>query len=317
MVPYELGLHEIGDGVFAYLQPDGSWGYSNAGLVAGNGASLLVDTLFDLRLTEAMLAAMAPVTSSCPISTVVNTHANGDHCHGNQLVPGARVVASAATAREMADLPASSLHALKQLDLGPDGNAFVEEAFGRFRFDDIGPATPTETFSGRLEAEAGGRHFVVEEVGPAHTAGDVIVHLPDAGVVFAGDILFIGSTPIVWAGPIANWLAAMQRIRELEPAVVVPGHGPVVSVAEIAQVEAYLHFVHFEAAQRADSGMSALEAAFDIDLGDYGAWSDSERIVANVDAVYSEVRPGHSRMNVIALFGEMGRYRASRRPASS
>jgi cyclase len=88
-------------------------------------------------------------------------------------------------------------------------------------------------------------------------------------------------------------------------------------VAEIAQVEAYLHFVHFEAAQRADSGMSALEAAFDIDLGDYGAWSDSERIVANVDAVYSEVRPGHSRMNVIALFGEMGRYRASRRPASS
>ena len=316
MVPYELGLHEVGDGVFAYLQPDGSWGYSNAGLVVGDGESLLVDTLFDLRLTEAMLAAMAPLTSSCPVSTVVNTHANGDHCHGNQLVPGARVITSAATAREMADLPASSLHALKQIDLGADGNAFVSEAFGKFRFDDIDAAAPTETFSGRLEGEAGGRRFIVEEVGPAHTGGDVIVHVPDAGVVFAGDILFIGGTPIVWAGPFANWLAALARIRELEPAAVVPGHGPVVSAAGTAQVESYLRFVQAEAAQRADAGMSALDAAFDIELGDYAEWSDSERIVANVDAYYSEIRPGHSRMNVITLFSEMGRYRAQRRPAT-
>ena len=52
---YTLGLHEVGNGCFAYLQPDGGWGYSNAGLVVGEGESLLVDTLFDLKLTQQML----------------------------------------------------------------------------------------------------------------------------------------------------------------------------------------------------------------------------------------------------------------------
>ena len=56
---YSLGLHEISDGVHAYLQPDGGWGWSNAGLIVGDGTSLLVDTLFDLRLTQEMLNAMA------------------------------------------------------------------------------------------------------------------------------------------------------------------------------------------------------------------------------------------------------------------
>ena len=85
-------VHRAGDGCLAYVQRDGSWGWSNAGLVVGDGVSLLVDTLFDLRLTAAMLAAFAPDTGAAPIATVVNTHANGDHCYGNQLVADAEIV---------------------------------------------------------------------------------------------------------------------------------------------------------------------------------------------------------------------------------
>ena len=65
---YSLGLHEVGQGAYAYLQPDGGWGYSNAGLIVGDGCSLLVDTLFDLRLTEAMLESMRGVTGGAPIA---------------------------------------------------------------------------------------------------------------------------------------------------------------------------------------------------------------------------------------------------------
>ena len=73
-------LCEIGAGLFAYVQ-HGSWGYSNAGLITSHGASLLVDTLYDLALTRSMLDEMRRATplSSTP-DTVVNTHANGDHC---------------------------------------------------------------------------------------------------------------------------------------------------------------------------------------------------------------------------------------------
>ena len=79
-VAFDKGLHQIGDGTYAYLQPDGSWGYSNAGLISDGDRSLLVDTLFDLRLTREMLDAMADVTRGAPIGTLVNTHSNGDHC---------------------------------------------------------------------------------------------------------------------------------------------------------------------------------------------------------------------------------------------
>ncbi|MGO9912998.1 MAG: MBL fold metallo-hydrolase [Acidimicrobiales bacterium] len=311
-IPYELGLYEVADRVYAYLQPDGSWGFSNAGLVTSSTESLLVDTLFDLKLTRAMLAAMAVVTTDAPISTVVNTHANGDHCYGNQLVDGARIISSAGTAAEMTELPASALHALKSVDLGEVGNRFVEEAFGAFEFGDIDLSPPTETFNGSLTVTVGDREIELIEVGPAHTGGDVIVHVPDAATVFTGDILFIGSTPIIWAGPTANWLSACDRIRQLAPSVVVPGHGPVARVDALGPLEEYFKWLHSEASARARAGMSALDAAYDIELGEYAGWLDCERIVINVDAIFAEVVPGHKRLDVLTMMKELGRFQASR-----
>lgn len=309
---YELGLQEVADGIWAYLQPDGSWGYSNAGLVAGDGTSLLVDTLFDLQLTRAMLDSMRAVTERQPIDTVVNTHANGDHCYGNQLVRDARIITSDAAGSEMDDVPPSLLHAFQQLDIGEDGNRFVAEAFGPFRFDDIEAVPPTEMFSGSLTVDIGGRAVTLEEVGPAHTAGDVIAWLPDGDVVFTGDILFHGSTPIMWAGPIANWIAAFRRIRELQPRVVVPGHGPLADLEGVAQSERYLEWIEREATLRHKAGMSAIDAAWDIELGQYADWGDSERTVVNVDGIYAGLDPAHKRLNAVEAFQEMGRYRAHR-----
>ena len=162
---YSLGLHEVGQGAYAYLQPDGGWGYSNAGLIVGDGCSLLVDTLFDLRLTEVMLASMQGATRSAPIGTVVNTHANGDHCYGNQLVSGAEIVSSSATAHEMTEVPPSMMAALNQAD-GDVGELF-RSFFGDFDFAGIELAPPTRTFDGRLDIDVGGRIVELIEVGPA------------------------------------------------------------------------------------------------------------------------------------------------------
>ena len=98
---FEGGLTEVGPGVHAWLQPNGALGESNAALVVGAGASLLVDTLWDPRLTRRMLDAMAPLTAEAPIETVVNTHSDGDHWWGNQEIPGAEIVATGAAARVM------------------------------------------------------------------------------------------------------------------------------------------------------------------------------------------------------------------------
>jgi cyclase len=244
MTEYTRGLHELGDGLHAYLQPDGGWGLSNAGLVTGDGESLLIDTLFDLRLTQEMLDAMRPVTDARPIGSLLNTHGNGDHCYGNQLVPDdATIYASEAAAQDMAAVPPALMATLQATDLGEELNAFVEYAFGAFRFDDIEFRPPDETFSGSLMLDVGGRRVEVTEVGPAHTQGDVIAHVPDARAVFTGDILFVEGTPIMWVGPVANWIAACDRIEALDVDVVIPGHGRVVGKDGPRMVSRYLEYV--------------------------------------------------------------------------
>ena len=136
-VGYSKGLHELGDGLWAYLQPSGQWGYSNAGLVAGDSDSLLVDTLFDLTLTHEMLEAMKPIISSRPIGSLVNTHANGDHCFGNELVPErATIYAAVAAAAEMREVPASMLAALKH-STDDEIREYVSHAFGDFDFEAV------------------------------------------------------------------------------------------------------------------------------------------------------------------------------------
>lgn len=305
MSTYEKGLKEIGQGLHAYLQPDGGWGWSNAGLIVGDGASLLVDTLFDCVLTAEMLDAMRPATdgAGAPIATVVNTHANGDHCYGNQLVRDREIIASAATAEEMHEVPPSMLASLNSAP-GEIGELF-RSFFGAFSFDGIESVPPTRTFTGSLGVEVGGRRVDLIEVGPAHTRGDTIVHVPDADAVFTGDILFSHGTPIVWAGPLGNWVAACDRIVALAPSVVVPGHGPVSTLAEVRDCREYLAMVEREATQRFHAGMDPFEAAKDIALGEFREWGEWGRIAVNVDTVYRSLNPSHRGADVVTMFRRM------------
>ena len=305
---YSRGLHELGNGCFGYLQPDGSWGWSNAGLVVGDGASLLVDTLFDLKLTAEMLRSMADVTTSAPIGTVVNTHANGDHCYGNQLVRDLEIVASAKAAHEMTEVPPAMLAALNAAP-GEIGELF-RSFFGAFEFEGIELTLPTRTFEHRLDLEVGGREVQLIEVGPAHTAGDTIAYVPDAKTVFTGDILFIGGTPIVWAGPLSNWVAACDLMLGLDVDTVVPGHGPLTDKAGIVQVRDYLAFVDREASARQRAGLDAWDAARELarEIGareDFGSWGEFGRIAVNVETVYRTLDPDHRTPDVVEQFRRM------------
>lgn len=307
--PFRAGLQEIADGVHAWLAPDGSWGWSNAGLVVDGDASMVVDTLFDLPLTAAMLEAMAAVAPGTrdDVEVLVNTHANGDHCHGNELVPARSIIASAATADEMSELPPAALHAMMASvadDDSPRGR-YLRHAFGAFDFSGITPTLPTTTFQNSLSLMIGDTAVELIDVGPAHTRGDVLVHLPDRGVVFTGDILFIEGTPLMWAGPVRNWIAACETIAAMD-AVVVPGHGPITDQAGAEAVGAYWRFLERESRLRFDAGMSVVDAARDIDLGSFADWGESERVVLNVNTLYREFGSDRVVDDLMGLFDEMG-----------
>ncbi len=313
---YKRGLTDLGNGSFAYMQPDGSWGWSNAGLITDGDQSLLVDTLFDLNLTREMLGAMraASPKAAAKIGTLVNTHHNGDHCYGNELVEGAEIIASAHAAEEMKrEQPSLLANFMKAAPgLGLTGE-YLMHCFGAFDFNGITPTPPTKTFTGHMHRHVGNKAVELIEVGPAHTGGDVLVHVPADRTVFTGDILFIEGTPIMWAGPVGNWIAACDHILALDCETIVPGHGPITDKRGVKAVQNYLAYIRDEARKRYDAGLSARDAAHDIALGDYDAWGDAERIAVNVATLYREFSGDAMPPNPAELFALMGEIWKKRR----
>jgi len=302
---YRQGLVETGNGIYAWLQPDGGWGWSNAGLIVDGDESLLVDTLFDAKLTRDMLSAMADASGvkAEDIGTVVNTHANGDHTHGNGLCTHAEIIASKASAREMEAFTPGMMQGF--MDSAPglgEAGQYLTSIFGAFDFNDVAEKLPTKTFSGELEIMVGNKTVQLIEVGPAHTGGDVLAWVPEDSTVFTGDILFIDGTPLMWAGPVSNWIKACDRIIEMGADVIVPGHGPITDVTGVRRVQEYLGYIDQEARKRFDAGLTVRDAALDISLTDFESWLDSERIAINVDTLYREYSGSTEPVNTVELF---------------
>ena len=296
---YTKGLHDLGNGCFAWLQPDGSWGWSNAGLIADRDQTLLVDTLFDLKLTREMLERMrAAVPAARSIGRLVNTHSNGDHTFGNQLVKDAEIIASRACAEEMKERPAEELAAMQRnwRQLGEAG-AFLHEVMGsKFKWDDVTNTLPTRVFDDELKLTVGTKDVVLKTVGPAHTRGDVLVHVPKDRTVFTGDIL-------------DNWVAACDQIIAWDVETVVPGHGPITDRKGVQAMKDYLLYIKAEARRRYDAGMPVFAAARDIALDRFAGWGDPERMVVNVASLYREFG-AKQELGVMELFAEMGRFHA-------
>ncbi len=315
---YTRGLHDLGNGCYAWLQPDGTWGWSNAGLIESQGQTLLVDTLMGLRLTQDMLEAMKrQVPASAHIGKLVNTHANPDHVLGNELVAGAEIISGKRAAQDIAKMDPASFQRMAQnwREMG-DAGEFFHETMGRsFDFSGITIVPPTVTFEGSMTVTLGDKEVRLTDLGPAHTNSDTIVYVPRDRTVFTGDLVFNEGTPVMWAGPVQNWIAACDYLLDLDVETIVPGHGPITDKSGVRKQKRYFEHVRDEARRRYDAGVGWEEAARDMSLGEFAHWPDAERIVGNVFALYREFGARVTTEDERALFGAMGRWRKQHKHA--
>ena len=310
--PFTHGLHDLGNGGWAYLQPDGTWGWSNAGLIESRGETLLVDTLMGVKITADMLEQMRKsVPAANQIGRLVNTHSNPDHVLGNQLVADAEIISAKATAEAIAAMnPENFVNMTKNWQTMGEGGEFMFETMGRkFDFTGVTVTPPTRTFVGEMDVQVGDKTVHLVDLGPAHTEADTIVYVPEDKVVFTGDLLFNEGHPIVWTGPVQNWIDACDYMLGLDVETVVPGHGPITDKSAVRNFRTYLEYIRAEARARYDAGMGWEEAARDIALDAFKGWTDEERIVANVFALYREFGASFAPEAGRDLFGAMGRYR--------
>jgi glyoxylase-like metal-dependent hydrolase (beta-lactamase superfamily II) len=309
-----MELVELARDVYACLQPDRGLGTSNSGLVDRAGG-LVVDTFWDLPHTRQLIETYARVWDG-PARRVVNTHHNGDHCWGNQLFADAEIIGHRACAAAFGRERPEFMQALRSA-AGSDDPVMsgLGRALADWDFTGIELHPPTTLVDDALDLDLDGVPVQLRWVGPAHTAGDLIVHLPRERVVFTGDVLFRLCTPIGWDGTYARWIAALDEIVALDPAVVVPGHGPLCGVEGPREMQSYLRYVQGEAGRFFAAGLSSLEAAKRIDLGPYAGWTEPERIVFQVERAYRELRgePFDAPLDVTTLFRGMHELRTQRR----
>ena len=183
-----------------------------------------------------------------------------------------------------------------------------------YEFGGIEPRVPEHPFDAERTIDVGGRSVELSFVGPAHTVGDAIAWVPDTRTVFAGDILFNGVMPIMWAGPVGNWIVALERIEALEPDAVVGGHGPLGGVAEVARPPRLLDLAS-RAGPRAgrDAALTALSRAAvrSSEFEPWREWRNPERTLVNVARIAATERGGSSeigtaeRMKLIAAMGAL------------
>ena len=296
----ELGpprLAEVADGVFAYIQPDGSWYINNTGFVAGRSGVISIDACSTERRTRAYLDAIASVTRS-PVGVLVNTHHHGDHTYGNSLFRGAVIVGHENCRAAV-------------IATGLLGNTGIWDPV---EWGELTLAPPALTFADGVRLWSDDRPVEVSYVGrPAHTDNDSLVWLPEQRVLFCGDLLFNGGTPFLLMGSVRGAIDVLTDVVAAVPAsVIVPGHGAPCDRGLIGVTVGYLEFVLATAARGIEAGLSPLELARETDLVEYAGWLDPERIVGNLHRAYADLGAAGPDVDVAAALLDMVAYNGGR-----
>jgi cyclase len=292
-------IQQVSEGIYAYLQPDGSWWVNNTGFLVSRDGVISVDATSTERRTRAYLDAIATVTDR-PVRTLVNTHHHGDHTHGNYLFGGATIVGHERCREAMLGTP-----------VPPPAGVWTDVDWGPLEL-----APPFLTYTDGVTLWSGDLRCEVRYVGtPAHTTNDSILHIPERSVVFAGDLLFNGGTPFALMGSVSGWIEVLETVlRPLGARTLVPGHGPVCGPGVIDDVLAYLRFVQRTAREAKAEGLSPLQAARAVDLGEFKDLLDAERIVGNLHRAYLELDGGErgAPLDLAQALGDMVAYNGGR-----
>jgi cyclase len=282
---------EVSDGIFAWVQHDGTWWINNAGFIVADDGVLAVDACSTETRTRALIEGIRSVSRQ-PVRTLVNTHHHGDHTFGNYLFEPATIVGH--------ERIRPAIRAWGQPRSAP---FWTEVDWGEIRL-----APPTLTFTEGVTLWSGDLRCEIRHLGHrAHTDNDSIVWIPERRVLFSGDLAFNGGTPFLLQGSVTGARRTVHELLALQPETVVPGHGEVCGPEVLRACAAYLDFVLDTARAAREAGLAPLDAAREVDLGGFADLLDKERIVGNLHRAYADLED-RVEVDAVAALSDMITY---------
>ncbi len=265
-------IQEVADGIVTIIQGHGEVGVSNASFVVEDGHAFVVDTMTFPEMTTNMVREIA--RRRARVETVLNTHHHIDHMGGNKLFQNAKLLAHP-----------ESIRAVQRL-------GFPAKIYDRLmpqfsgRFDDLELVLPAPIQEPLIPPRGGELHVFQ----PAHTAADTTVWFPEARVLLAGDICFINVVPLSVNGLISGWIRALDALIALKPAIVVPGHGPVGTLADLITLRDYFIALERGGRQAVAEHLSLQNALALFNPGPLSDWIEAERHEINLERAMQEAR---------------------------
>lgn len=274
-------IESVGKGIFAFRNPEAL--RSNAGFMVGSESVIVFDSLMTTDLA-AKLSEEISRTSASAVGAVVNTHFHGDHIFGNSIfAPPAAIIA----------------HENTRKVLSAEGQDYVElfidhyhrqrpEVADRIRQSVV--KLPTCTFNDELALYADDdRKVQLVFIGPAHTDGDIVIYIPDSGVLFAGDVIFNRIHPYCLEATIDGSIAALERLSSLNVSRVVPGHGDIADASIIDVMLDYFRELREAIAQAIGDGKDVETTVKVVEATMDRGWPGKERLPSTIRRFYYEL----------------------------
>jgi cyclase len=304
----DFQLIQVADDVYAAIARSGGVASGNAGFIVGDDGVLIFDTFLTPAAIEELIGEIQSRTK-LPIRYAVNSHYHLDHTGGNQvlLARGVPIIAHDnlmkwQTTRnrrflpEPAELEKRRTDAAQQLSDTPatesEKRAQIERQIRRLEaMLAIKLTNPTVTFgSGALHLFLGKRQVVLFTL-PGHTGGDVLAYVPDANVVFTGDLGWSNTLPNLVDATVNDWIPTLDKILSQYPtAKFVPGHGNVAAATELKDFRNYLDDLRAGVRQGIKDGLTIEQAKQQLKLPEkYKSFAFQNFAVPNVESMYKEL----------------------------
>jgi cyclase len=304
----DFTLTKVADGVYAAVAKPAGLASGNAGFIVGDDGVLVVDTFFTPVAAEELIETIGNETKQ-PIRYALNTHYHLDHTGGNQVFAARSVPIIGhdnlmiwQTTKNRRFLPTTEelqkrrADIVKQLNDTPQDQADKRAGFERQikRIDiqlSIKLTNPNITFStGTLHLHLGQREVVLFSL-PGHTGGDVLAYVPDANVVFTGDMGWRKTLPNLIDATVVDWIASLDTLLKQYPtAKFVPGHGEVATADDIKEFRDYLDDLRARVKKAIADGLTLDQAKQQLKLPEkYKTFAFQNFATPNVEDMYKEL----------------------------
>jgi len=267
---------KLAEGVYGFIGEEGA---ANSGFVVTGEGVVVIDTQGPKDLALLLKKRIREITDK-PVLYVINTHFHGDHTFGNQYFTEAKEIIS---------------HENTKINLTEKDKEHREQFkrfFGEKALEGFELTLPTKTIRDTFLMHVGGKTIELTWLGRGHTDGDIVVYLPAERILFGGDLLYKERLPWLGDAYISEWIVTLDRLKNYDAGIYVPGHGGTGDIMMLTQLQGYLTDLQAEVKRYMEQGKSIDEMKKEISLSKYQGWSRyHEWLPFNAEKVYRELHP--------------------------